>query len=201
MGDPVTMAMIGAGVGAVTNPRKPLQGALLGGALGGFGGAFANVAKPAATAMGTTAGGVPLAVTGATPGVALPSAALSESTVKLPATFLGDAGVMGTPTMSMQVANKLPFANPTMPGVVSTNASTGLIPSMTADVTMMDRLKAMGQFGKENPMVGQVGLSALRDIAQPQPMAAAPQPGLLRGTPSPEQPTQYAMAMPEIRLI
>ncbi len=39
MGDPVTMAMIGAGVGAMTNPRKPLQGALLGGALGGFGGA------------------------------------------------------------------------------------------------------------------------------------------------------------------
>ena len=39
MGDPVTMAMIGAGVGAITNPRKPLQGALLGGALGGFGGA------------------------------------------------------------------------------------------------------------------------------------------------------------------
>ncbi len=42
MGDPVTMAMIGAGVGAMTNPRKPLQGALLGGALGGFGGAAAT---------------------------------------------------------------------------------------------------------------------------------------------------------------
>lgn len=39
MGDPVSMAMIGAGVGAVTNRRNPLQGALLGGALGGFGGA------------------------------------------------------------------------------------------------------------------------------------------------------------------
>jgi hypothetical protein len=39
MGDPVTMGMIGAGVGAITNRRNPLQGALLGGALGGFGGA------------------------------------------------------------------------------------------------------------------------------------------------------------------
>lgn len=200
MGDPVTMAMIGAGVGAITNPRKPLQGALLGGALGGFGGAFANVAKPAATAMGTTAGGVPLAVTGATPGVALPSAALPASTVTLPTQAA--TGAFKTATMpGIQAANTLPFANPTMQGIVSTNASTGLIPSMTADVTMMDRLRAMGQFNRDNPMVGQVGSSALRDIMQPQPMAATPTPGLLRGTPSQEQPTQYAMAMPQVSLI
>jgi hypothetical protein len=200
MGDPVTMAMIGAGVGAVTNPKKPLQGALLGGALGGFGGAFANVAKPAATAMGTTAGGVPLAITGSTPGVALPSAALPASTVKLPATFLGDPGVMATPTMSMSLPNTLPFANPTMPGVVSTNASTGLIPSMTADVTMMDRFKALGQFGKENPMVGQVGVGALQNIMQTPP--PAPSAGLLRGNPIPVEQQQMAMLQqPQITLI
>ena len=199
MGDPVTMAMIGAGVGAVTNPRKPLQGALLGGALGGFGGAAMGAGNVASTAVGTTAGGAPLAVTGATPGVALPSAALPSSTVKLPATFLGDPGVMGTPTMSMQLPNTLSMSTPTMPGTISTNASTGLIPSMTADVTMMDRLKAMGSFAKENPMVGQVGVGALQNIMQPLP--PAPSAGLLRGTPSQEQPQQYAMAMPEIRLI
>jgi hypothetical protein len=101
----------------------------------------------------------------------------------------------------MQVANTLPFANPTMPGIVSTNASTGLIPSTTADVTMMDRLRAVGQFNRDNPMVGQVGSSALRDIMQPQPMAAAAPPGLLRGTPSQEQPMQYAMQMPQVSLI
>jgi hypothetical protein len=190
--------LIGSAIGAVTNPRKPLQGALLGGALGGFGGAFANVAKPAATAMGTTAGGVPLAITGSTPGAALPSAALPSSTVTLPAV---QGGVMSTPTMSMQVANKLPMANPTLPGVVSTNASTGLIPSTTADVTMMDRLRAVGQFNRENPMVGQVGSSAFQSLNEPQPMAAAAPPGLLRGTPSPEQPMQYAMQMPQVSLI
>jgi len=54
MGDPITMAMIGAGVGAVTNPRKPLQGALLGGALGGFGGAAMGGAKAATAAAGAT---------------------------------------------------------------------------------------------------------------------------------------------------
>lgn len=200
MGDPVTMAMIGAGVGAITNPRKPLQGALLGGALGGFGGAAMGAGNVASTAVGTTAGGVPLAVTGSTPGVALPSAALPASKVTLPSTFVGDVGVMGTPTMSMQLPNTLSMANPTMPGIVSTNASTGLIPSMTADVTMADRLRAMGTFNQQNPMVGQVGFSALRDLSQPQPTPALT-PGLLRGTPSQEQPMQYAIQMPQIRLI
>ena len=192
--------LIGSAIGAMTNPRKPLQGALLGGALGGFGGAFANVAKPAATAMGTTAGGVPLAITGSTPGVALPSAALPASTVKLPATFLGDPGVMATPTMSMSLPNTLSMAKPTMPGVVSTNASTGLIPSMTADVTMMDRFKALGQFGKENPMVGQVGVGALQNIMQTPP--PAPSAGLLRGNPIPMEQQQMAMLQqPQISLI
>jgi hypothetical protein len=50
MGDPVTMGMIGAGVGAITNRRNPLQGALLGGALGGFGGAAMGGIKGASAA-------------------------------------------------------------------------------------------------------------------------------------------------------
>jgi hypothetical protein len=174
MGDPITMAMIGAGVGAVTNPRKPLQGALLGGALGGFGGAAMGAGNVAATATGATAGGAPLAVTGVTPGVSLPVA-------------------KGVTTGAFKTA--------TMPGVVSTNASTGLISSTTAPVTMMDRFNALGQFNRENPMVGQVGSSALQSLNEPQPMAASMQPGLLRGTPSQEQPMQYAMQMPQVSLI
>ena len=200
MGDPVTMAMIGAGVGAVTNPRKPLQGALLGGALGGFGGAAMGAGNVAATAAGTTAGGVPLAVTGATKGTQLAAAPLASTNAAF-----SSAAPFANPTMpgmSMQVANTLPFANPTMPGIVSTNASTGLIPSTTADVTMMDRLRAVGQFNRDNPMVGQVGSSALRDITQPQPMAAATQPGLLRGNPIPVEQQQMAMLQqPQITLI
>ena len=170
MGDPVTMAMIGAGVGAITNPRKPLQGALLGGALGGFGGAAMGAGNAAATATMTGASAAPIGV--ATPGMALPAQG---------------AGY---------------FATPTMPATFATGGSTGLIPSMTAPVTMADRFKALGTFNRENPMVGQVGSSALRDIMQPTPvMASAPTPGLLRGTPAQEQPQQYAMQMPQVSLI
>ena len=191
--------LIGSAIGAMTNPRKPLQGALLGGALGGFGGAAMGAGNVAATAAGTTAGGVPLAVTGATKGTQLAAAPLASTNAAF-----SSAAPFANPTMpgmSMQVANTLPFANPTMPGIVSTNASTGLIPSTTADVTMMDRFKALGQFNRENPMVGQVGSSAFQSLNEPQPMAAAPTPGLLRGTPSPEQPMQYAMQMPQVSLI
>ena len=41
MADPVTLAMVGAAAGAVTNKKDPLKGALLGATLGGVGGALA----------------------------------------------------------------------------------------------------------------------------------------------------------------
>lgn len=170
MGDPVTMAMIGAGVGAITNPRKPLQGALLGGALGGFGGAAMGAGNAAATAT----------MTGAT----MPTVGTGVAASKPIASF-------GTGA----------FATPTMPTYAATGGSTGLIGSATAPVTMMDRFKALGQFNRENPMVGQVGSSAFQSLNQPQPMAAAMQPGLLRGTPSPEQQQMAMFQQPQISLI
>lgn len=179
MGDPLTMAMIGAGVGAVTNPRKPLQGALLGGALGGFGGAAMGAGNAAATATMTGASAVPA------------GAATTITPVTAAAT---------SPAALANVSNPI-FANPSMANYAATGGSTGLIGSTTAPVTMMDRFKALGQFNRENPMVGQVGSSAFQSLNQPQPMAASMQPGLLRGTPSQEQPMQYAMQMPQVSLI
>ena len=211
MGDPITMAMIGAGVGAMTNPRRPLQGALLGGAMGGFGGAFAKGAltagNAASTAMGTTAGGVPAAITGVTPATVLPAA-------KVPTTM----GIFSNPTFGGTAAAPTmgsatgAFATPTMPGVVSTNTSTGLIGSTTAPVTMGERftggmnalksdLSNLGSFAKQNPMVAGQGLQAAGNVLFPEPMAAPTPQGLLRGTPSQEQPPQYAMGMPQINLL
>lgn len=172
MGDPLTMAMIGAGVGAVTNPKNPLAGALMGGALGGFGGAAAGAGNAAATATMTGASAVPAGASAITPMAA-----------------------------GQSFSAAAPFANATMPTYAATGGTTGLIGSTTAPVTMMDRLKAVGSFAKENPMVGQIGSSAYRSLNEPQPIAAAAPPGLLRGTPQQEQPPQYAMAMPQVSLI
>jgi hypothetical protein len=173
MGDPITMAMIGAGVGAVTNPRKPLQGALLGGALGGFGGAAMGAGNAAATATMTGASAVPA------------GAATTITPMTAGATYKAAAPGM--------VAN---FGMPTMPTYAATGGSTGLIGSTTAPVTMMDRLKAVGDFNRQNPMVGQMGSSAFQSLNEPQPMAAAAQPGLMRGNPMPIEDQQMANFQP-----
>jgi hypothetical protein len=172
MGDPITMAMIGAGVGAVTNPRKPLQGALLGGALGGFGGAAMGGVKAAGSAG--TAG-------------------------------LAGGGGSGMFTAGTQLANPMGaggtyFAagTPAAAGSLQAGGNAVMNVGQTAigtSPTFMEQMRG-GLQG-----IGQLGTNALQNIVQPQPMAAAPTPGLLRGTPSQEQPTQYAMGMPEIRLI
>jgi hypothetical protein len=52
MFDPFTLAMIGAGVGAFTNKKDPLKGALIGGSLG-YGGGL--LAAPGTAAAGTSA--------------------------------------------------------------------------------------------------------------------------------------------------
>jgi hypothetical protein len=168
--------LIGSAIGAVTNPKNPLAGALMGGALGGFGGAAAGAGNAAATAT----------MTGAT----LPAAGTGVS-----------AGVGSTVGATLPAQGAGIFATPTNPIYAATGGSTGLIGSTTAPVTMMDRLKAVGSFAKENPMVGQIGSSAYRSLNEPQPIAAAAPPGLLRGTPQQEQPPQYAMAMPQVSLI
>ena len=180
MGDPITMAMIGAGVGAITNPRKPLQGALLGGALGGFGGAAMGAGNAAATATMKGAAAIPASTT-----------ALAPTPMVAGATY--------QPATSGMIAN---FGMPTTPTFAATGGSTGLIGSTTSPVTMMDRFKALGQFNRENPMVGQVGSSAFQSLNEPQPMAASMQPGLMRGNPIPMEQQQTAMLQqPQISLI
>ncbi len=186
MGAAAAPILIGSALGAATNSRNPLQGALLGGVLGGVGGSFmggfGNAANTAATAASTTAGGVPAAITGVTPATTLP------------------AQGVGT------------FATPTMPGVVSTNTSTGLIGSTTAPVTMAERftggmnalksdIGALNTLASQNPVATQIGLGAARDIFSQQPQPPL-QSGLLRGSQvTPQQPAQYAMAMPQINLL
>jgi hypothetical protein len=180
MGDPVTMAMIGASVGAMTNKRDPLKGALLGAAGGAAGGAFMGGAMGAGNAASTAA------MTGAK---AVPVGASGLTT--LPAAP-GAAGI---------------FATPTMPTYAATGGTTGLIGSTTAPVTIGNQLSggmsALNTFANQNPVATQVGLGALQSAMTPEPPPQmAPPPGLARGQQfQMEQPTQYAMGSPRISLI
>jgi hypothetical protein len=190
MGDPVTMAMIGAGVGAMTNRRNPLQGALMGGALGGFGGSFAKGALTASNTASTAA------MTGANP--ALMGTAGMGSTVVPAAATSAKALAPGASTV---------FATPSMPTYAATGGTTGLIGSTTAPVTIGNQLSggmsALNTFANQNPIATQVGLGALQSaVTPPPPPEMAPPPGLARGQQfEMEQPTQYAMGSPRISLI
>jgi hypothetical protein len=90
MFDPFTLAMIGAGVGAFTNKKDPLKGALIGGGLG-YGGGL--LAAPGTAAAGTSA------ATGAGAGLGAnaPGAAAFEASMGLPSSqFIANGGSLST---------------------------------------------------------------------------------------------------------
>jgi hypothetical protein len=67
MADPMTLAMVGAAAGAMTNKKDPMKGALMGAALGGgggllAGGALAGGGAAAAPSTGLLAGMSPMGV-------------------------------------------------------------------------------------------------------------------------------------------
>ena len=82
MADPVTMAMMGAAAGAVTNKKDPLKGALLGATLGGVGGAVA----PSLLGTGAAASGAAAPASGGLLGGYMPAAALETQLAAAPAT-------------------------------------------------------------------------------------------------------------------
>jgi hypothetical protein len=189
MGAAAAPMLIGSAMGAITNRKNPLQGALLGGVLGGVGGSFMGGFGGAGNAAATTA------MTGANPAV-MGTAGMGVAPMTAGATYNAAAPGM--------VAN---FGNATMPTYAATGGSTGLIGSTTAPVTMGERftggmnalksdLGALNTFASQNPVTTQVGLGAARDIMTPQPMAAAPVAGLMRGNPMPIEDQQMANFQP-----
>ena len=173
--------LIGSAIGAMTNPRKPLQGALLGGALGGFGGAAATGFKAAGSAgtAGLAGGGGSGMFTAGTQ-LANPAAS-------------GTYFAAGTPA----AAGSLQAGGNAVMNVGQTAIGT----SPTFMEQMKGGLQGIGQFNRENPMVGQIGTGALQSMMQPAP-PPPPSAGLLRGNPIPMEQQQMAMLQqPQISLI
>ena len=177
MGAAAAPMLIGSALGAVTNRKNPLQGALLGGVLGGVGGSFMSGFGGAGNAAATTA------MTGANPAV-MGTAGMGVAPMTAGATYNAAAPGM--------VAN---FGMPTAPTYAATGGTTGLIGSTTAPVAMADRfaggmnalksdLSNLGSFAKQNPMVAGQALQSAGNVLFPEPMAAAPTPGLMSGEPN-----------------
>ena len=148
--------------------------------------------------QGAMLGGVLGGFGGAAMGAANPAATATMTGATMPTAGTGVAA--STPIASFGTGS---LATPTMPVYAATGGSTGLIPSMTAPVTMMDRLGAMGSFAKENPMAVGIGLQSANSLlAQQPPTPMAPPPGLMRGQQfQTEQPQMAMFHPPQISLI
>jgi hypothetical protein len=159
MGDPVItpqlLAAAGAGLGALSKPRNPLQGALLGGIAGYSGGTALGLGAPAAvTPVATTAAGTSAELN-----------ALAAATKAQPALSYGANNLLSPVAANSNAA--LSFAgrsaiDPTMLNV--TNAA----PSFAEKIGMA------GKNAYENTGQSLTALGATNSLLQPEPMNQAP---------------------------
>jgi hypothetical protein len=174
MGDPVItpqlLAAAGAGIGALSKPRNPLQGALLGGIAGYSGGTALGLGAPAAT---TTAASAAAPVTSAT------NTALANQIAFNPAASYGGGNILNAAnaanTANVANFNALNSAgmsfggrSPIDPTMLNTTGVTNAAPSFAEKIGMA------GKSAYENPMMTAQALSATNSLLQPEQMPSAP---------------------------
>ena len=214
MGDPITMAVVGASAGALMNKKDPLKGALLG-AAGGFGGATLMAGGAAAAGTAGTAAGTGSALTGAGASTAANTAFMNAAGVNAGANAAMGAGQAAGYT-SAAVPSTI-FSSPAAVNAAQPLSSTagqtaalerplsltspGVEPGQGYEYTMGDRLAQVGQFAQQNPalvaMAAQTGQGLLQKPNPPRAQSA----GLLRGNPSQVQAPQYQVGTPQVTLI
>jgi hypothetical protein len=190
--------LVGSAIGAVTNRKNPLQGALLGGALGGAGGAFmgTNGLSNIFSFADDAAGVLPSALSGSTTvaGSSLPSGAVQAFTSGPSAAMqaanltTGPSGVIGAEAAKTGLfGGATPLTNPAMQGqgLAQTAAiqrpltygMPGVEYGQGGSPTIMERFGQVGQYAQQNPVLSQMAMqSAQQLLRQPEaPIAPAGQ--------------------------
>jgi len=190
MADPITMAVVGGSIGAMTNKKDPLKGALLG-AAGGYGGA---------TLMGASGLGA-----GASSGV-LPSALSGSTTINAAAPMAGQAFVNPVATamttgpsgaISVEAAKTglfggaTPLTNAAMQGqgLAQTGAMQrslslgmpGVEASSLYEPTFMDRVGSVSKYAQNNPYLTQMAMQSAQQALQQPEARMAPAGQVSRG--------------------
>lgn len=168
--------LIGSALGAAMNRRNPLQGAMLGGVLGGFGGAATtafNSAAPTGTAGLAGGGGSGMFTAGTQ--VANPMATGTYFASGAPAASAGNA--------------------------VMNIGQTAIGTSPSLGTQLSGGLQGITQFARENPMAVGIGLQSANSLLAQQPPTVATPPGLMRGQQFQTEQPQYAMYQQPISLI
>jgi hypothetical protein len=209
MGAAAAPILIGSAIGGLTNRKNPLQGALLGGALGGAGNAFMGAGGLSNMfSFADDAAGV------------LPSALSGSTTINAAAPMAGQAFTTG-PSAAMQAANLATgpsgamsveamksagsglFAPPAggfqsltagMPQPLTFNQATaagmqrplslgmpGVEASSLYEPTFMDRVGSVGQYAQQNPVLTGMALQSAQQMMQRPEVPMAPAGQVSRG--------------------
>jgi hypothetical protein len=185
MADPITMAVVGGSIGAMTNKKDPLKGALLGaaggyggGALmgaGGFGAGASSGVLPSALSGSTTVASSTLPVGAAQAFTTGPTAAMQAANLTT-----GPSGVLGVEAAKSGLfGGATPLTNTAMQGqgLAQTGAMQrslslgmpGVEASSLYEPTFMDRVSQVGQYAQQNPqLTNQAMQSAQQSMRQPQ---------------------------------
>lgn len=189
MGAAAAPMLIGSAIGGLVNQRNPLQGALLGGALGGIGGSVLGGAQTLAgskLAAAVPSGGAGMAGAGG-------SGMFAAGTIP--------AGAAGS-SAYMPAVSAAPIAgNAAMPLGYSTVAA----PAMAAPTlmqTVSEIPKAFQSFAGENPVLTQMTLMGAQNALQTPPRPQA-NPNLMRGSPIAQQAQgqRFQTNVPQVSLI
>lgn len=201
MGDPVTMAVIGASAGAMMNKKDPLKGALLGAAGGYAGGAFmptlgaggSGILPSAASGSMTAGANIPAGAAFINPAGVNAATAATTSPSGLVGVEAAKTGIFGAPTV----------ANTAITPAVQRPLSLGMPgvePGQGYEYTFGDRLGQVGQFAQQNPVLTQMAAQTGQGLLQQQ-QSQLQSPGLMRGSPSQVAAPQYQVGIPKVSLI
>ncbi len=210
MGDPVTMAVIGASAGAMMNKKDPLKGALLG-AAGGYGGATLMGGMGAAGGSGI----LPSAASGSmTAGANIPAGAAFVNPAgvnAMTAATTGPSGAIGVEAAKGGLfGGGMPATNAAMQGqnLAQTTAMQrplslgmpGVEASSLYEPTFMDKVGQLGQYAQQNPVLTQMAAQTGQSLlSQQQP--TLPPAGLIRGNQMQVAAPQYQVGIPKVSLI
>ena len=203
MGDPVTMAVVGASAGAMMNKKDPLKGALLG-AAGGYGGASMmglGAAPNIASTTGLGMAGNAASATSATMPGAVGGFGKAVTTI---VPEVAPAATDLTSLINQGLSADLALDAANYAGTTGGYTGLGMAGNPAANMTFLDKLgagaNAVGQYAQQNPVLTQMAMQTGQSLLQ-QREPQLQSPGLMRGNPSQVAAPQYQVGIPKVSLI
>jgi hypothetical protein len=202
MGDPVTMAVVGASAGAMMNKKDPLKGALLG-AAGGYGGA-SMMGLGAAPNIASTAGTTGLGMAGNAAATTTPGVAAFNQTFTPIAAEVAPAAADVTSLINQGLSADLALDAANAAGTAGGYTGYGMAGNPAANMSLLDKFgagaKELGQYAQQNPVLTAMAVQTGQQMLQ-QPQRQASPPGLLRGNQIQASAPQYQLGSPKVSLI